>query len=180
MPANLQITIDDKGLAERMGQFPERSTAAIARVVDRENAITVGKIIEKRLSFPRNQPATLEGLRVQSSRLRRSVRAERATIQGNEVNAAIGSNVRYAGVHEAGFSGTVHVPGYSRRQVIKRSFKFGGAARSRQTQGRDIFVRAHSRRVTFPARRPIGRTLEERLPEYKEAIENALALVLRP
>ncbi len=174
MPEQFRIEINDGGIPERMAAFPQRAARAIARAMDEQNELTVSAIIQRRLSFSRDEPSTMEGLRVQSGRLRRSMRRTKAIIQGDQVVSAIGSNVKYAGIHEEGFSGTVQIPGHQRRQTKRLSFRFGGSTRSRETQGRDIFVKPHSRRMNLPARRFMARTIEERLPQYRDAIVKAV------
>jgi phage gpG-like protein len=96
--------------------------AAIAQEVDRQNELTVSHIQRKYLSFPftkktggrvSKQPTTLEGLRIISGRLRGSIRRTTATVQNDSVTAAIGSNVKYAGIHE--FGGRIQMPARARR-----------------------------------------------------------------
>ncbi len=174
MPETFHIVVNDHGLTERMRQFPARALAATARALDEQNELTVSAIISRRLSFNRDPPSTPDGLRVQSGRLRSSMRRTKAAIQGTGVVSSIGTNVKYAGVHEEGFTGTVQVPGHQRRLSETLSFRFGGKTTRRQVQGRDSFVRPHSRKMNLPARRFMARTIEERLPEYVEAIGKAV------
>ena len=181
MPDNWTIEITSDTATRALEEYPSRALQAIRRTLDEQNELTVSSVIEKRLSFNRDQPSTLEGLRVQSGKLRQSFRrgasdslSTGAKIEGDSVVSTIGSNLRYAGVHEYGFSGVVSVPGHSRRLQSRLSFKFGGKAKRRKVQGRDVFVRPHPMRVNLPARRYIGRTLDERLPAYTAAIESAL------
>lgn len=172
---------------------------AIARALDRENEYTVGVAVRERMSFPRTMPATMEGLRVQTSRLRRSITRSRARIYSGGVISSIGSNVQYFGTHEFGFQGVQAVRAH-RRKLPRRYFIGTGQAISHADAGRAglltrqgklrrgfgeeaptryVAVRAHRRRANVPAREMVQRTVRERMPQYAlamaEEIQRALA-----
>lgn len=163
---------------------------AIARALDEQNELTIGQTVRERMSFPRTGPATMEGLRVQSGRLRRSLTRSRAVVTPSGVTSAIGSNVRYFGTHEFGFSGTQSVPAHQRRLPKRYALTTGQtispsvAARAgfltkggklRAGLGEELLqgavsVRAHQRRVNIPAREMVQRTILARVPAYANAI----------
>ena len=91
-----------EAILNRYAQLPVAIPAAIARGVDEQNEYTVSYIQRDFLSFPKDQPATLAGLRVQTNRLRGSIRATKAVINDDSVFSSIGSNVKYAAAHEFG------------------------------------------------------------------------------
>ena len=187
MSYTIELTPEAQRTMERVRQLPLIVMRGIARAMDLQNQLTIAQMTERRLSFPREGPTTLEGLRVITNRLRSSIRATKAVIVGDGVESAIGSNVKYAGVHEFGFSGSVTVPAHQRRAPQADRFTFGGAqnlsrrlvtrlgamkgrGHARQTSSGISQVIGHQRTVNLPARRFIGRTLEERLPNYSAAI----------
>ena len=166
----------------------------IARAMDRENELTVGAIVERRMSFPKGGAITREGLRVGSGQARRSINRAPAQIQGTAVVSSIGSNVRHVGVHEFGYQGKQNVRSHTRvvrsidgkgRVIAGRDFGFGSrnvagpfsrqiagrGSRARMAQTGVAFVKAHTRNANFPARAMIRRTIEERRANYVAAIE---------
>lgn len=195
----LQLTLSPATQRLVAGGAPTAVRAAVARAMDLENETTIGLAIKRRLTFPKESPATLEGLRAITSRLRKSLTRSPARIVGNSIISAIGSNVRYFGPHEFGFKGTVKVRAHSRRE--SRRFAAGdasiinlhAAARSGaltkrgavrkgsvlvELERRAHLVRKHDRRVNLPARRMVQRTIEEGQARYAAAIEKELALTV--
>jgi len=94
-----------------------------------------------------------QSLGVRTSRLWKSLRQTKAVISGNRIVAAIGSNVKYLGVHEFGFQGTVQVGPYIRKRNVRQVI-FG---KRRKVRVGDVPVRAHSRQLNFPERAPLRR-----------------------
>lgn len=74
-------------------------------------------------------------LGVVTGRLRSSISRKPAVKRGSRYSSAIGTNVRYAPIHEFGFEGLVNI-----------------GAHTRKAFGRIINVRSHGRRVNLPAR----------------------------
>jgi hypothetical protein len=101
-------------------------------------------------------PVAQKRLGVVSGRLRRDIHAETVTQTATGYRGRIGSNVEYFGAHEAGFEGDVSVRAHTRKPhtIAKRNL-------SRLEQS----VRAHSRRVKIPARRPLRTAIEEHATE---------------
>lgn len=175
--------------------------AAVIRAMDRENELTVGQAVAKRMSFSRHTPPTMEGLRVQSGRLRRSITRAPAQAEGARgVISAIGSNVRYFAPHEFGFDGTVSVkeherklpdrvlvPGAARTLTMQEAGRAGFLTKAgklrkgtgERLEGRTITVRAHSAHRRIPARQMVSKTITERMPLYQlamiEELQKAIA-----
>lgn len=176
-------------VADRVARFPERMMARMVSVLDTQNDLTVGHIQLTRLS--QRGPQTLG---VVDNRLRPSIRRAAATVDGLMVLSSIGSNVKYLGVHEFGFNGTVTVRSHERRfaNVIGTATQFAGARRSismrdaaslSRTKKKKIDlnlrqgvsrVSQHLRRMEFPERAPIRRGIEERVPDYRTAMSAAI------
>lgn len=158
-------------LLARAKEFGDLIVRAIARAHDEQNDLTVGAIVEKRLSFSKRGPPTLEGLRAQDSHLRRSIRRSPALIDGEKVVSSIGSNIRYAAVHEFGFQGRVRVRAKAHLEVLRGRRKVRVARK----------VKAHTRQMNLPARQYIQRTMRERTNDYRDAMErHVIAAVDKP
>lgn len=153
----IELESDVRRLVDRIDDAPERMLRAIAGALDLENELTVGHIQATKLS--RRGRNTLG---VVNNRLRSSVRPSRARIAGDKVVSSIGSNVRYAGVHEFGFSGRVTVKAHTRRG--------GGITRHLES----VSVRQHSRDVKIRARAPFRRGIAERRGDYSSSISDAI------
>jgi phage gpG-like protein len=108
-PITVQISGEASALLARVEKLDSILRVA-ARVIRQQNALTVGHIQEHKLS--ERGPTTLG---VVTNRLRRSARATRPVIDGEQILSSIGTNVRYAGVHEFGFDGEVSVKAHTRK-----------------------------------------------------------------
>lgn len=190
MPDQVTITLSP-GLRDLMAKGPAAIVhAAVAKALDRENELTVGATVRERMSFPRNTPATMEGLRVQTGHLRRTLRRSKAVVTPNGVISAIGSNVGYFGVHEFGFSGTQTVKQHERKLPTRYRLTTGQSV-DHATAGRAglltrkgklrtglgeampdryVAVRSHERRVNIPARQMVQRTIRHRMHAYEDSI----------
>lgn len=200
MPERTTISIEfSPGLRALIQRGPRTLVhQSIARAFDRENEYTIGAAVRERMSFSRNQPSTMEGLRVQSGRLRRSLTRSKAVILSDGVISAIGSNVGYFGVHEFGFQGRQTVPAHRRKLPDRFSLAGGftvnratakaaglltvkGKARkgmAEQLPDRYVLVRAHDRQANFPARQMVRKTVLSRIPHYAEAVARELQQAL--
>lgn len=181
MSATVSITLSPRAqaLLAAAPAWPIALKSAIAAALDKQNGLSVGHITKTKLK--RRGPLTLG---VVSSRLWTSVRSTKPVITGDAILSSIGSNVRYAGVHEFGFSGIVKVGGFTRRQPSNdqvNGHRRGFTARQRRetvTATGFARVRAHTRRVKMPARAMFRSGIEERLPAYSAAISQAVVNTL--
>ena len=160
-PITVQISSNAQEVVRRLQQLPAAMLQAIARTLDLQNELTVGHVQATKLRM--RGPDTLG---VVSHRLWESVRPSAAVINGQAIESAIGSNVRYAGVHEFGFTGTEQVRAYTRRVTSA----FGRKLKSATTAS----VGSHSRKANVRARRWLSRGIEERMPAYGKAISAAI------
>lgn len=180
----IAIKIDDNAEAvlRQVREFPARMARDIAAALDYQNELTVGYIQTHKLSH--RGPKTLG---VRTNRLRSSIRPTKATVHGNQVDSAIGSNVVYAGVHEFGIDKQVQVRAHTRKVPVGPSLALGkritarDVARASGKSGgaRTIQVRAHAMHMKFPARRYIESSIEERIPAYTHAISSAIVTAWR-
>lgn len=190
----ISIKIDPRieRLAKQLKAFP---FFAVARAIDRQNQFTIAAITEKKLSFPSttSSATTLAagGLRNITARLKRSIRATKAQVLGDQIESAIGSNVEYAAIHEFGGQTKPHIIRaknakalvFSRgsgggltfynRKSIRAGVKAAKAAGGTRAgfMGDLIFRKeVHHPGSKMPARFYIRNTLRDRLPEYASAI----------
>ena len=135
----------------------------IARAMDRQNELTVGRIQQK---------LSGEVLHVRTGLLRKSIGRTQALVLDNEVRSTVGSgaefghaSVIYAAIHEFG--------GVTKPHEIRAK---NAKALAFQGRGGMVFRRAvHHPGSRIPARSYIGSTLTEREPDYRESIGGAVA-----
>jgi phage gpG-like protein len=194
----IQLTDQAVKIIRRYASFPDRIAPAVMAAMDAQNQLTIGQMVRKRLSFPRSQPPTPEGLRVITNTLRKSILAEPARLRDGASDAlavvsSIGSSVKYAAIHE--FGATVQVPerqrraprrvqtsGQKRAISVPAAIRAGILTRSGKVRKGDrhtsilaggmIRVRAHQ--AKYPARAFVRRTLDERRDAYGRAISAAI------
>jgi hypothetical protein len=188
----LRIHLTDQAIKiiRRYASFPDRIAPAVMAAMDAQNQLTIGQMVRKRLSFPRSQPPTPEGLRVITNTLRKSILAEPARLRDGASDALA---VKYAAIHE--FGATVQVPEHQRRAPrrvqtsgqkraisVPAAIRAGILTRSGKVRKGDhhtsilaggmIRVRAHQ--AKYPARAFVRRTLDERRDAYGRAISAAI------
>ena len=159
--------------------FPDKMRDEIVRALDRENRLTIIHVARSRLSFPRRSTPGMAGLRVITGNLRRGLLQGLIPARqiGTSIVGSISNNVRYAGVHEFGFSGSVNVPAHLRHVESKsqyvRMYAAGRMRRVRTVTGLTM-VRAHSMQMNMPARAPVTHGLIERRSMYTATISGAI------
>lgn len=178
---DIQIPQNGRAAIERIRQFPKRVMPAIKRAMTTALPLITGKIIAERLTGQGPFPPAQKKLGVKTGLLRKSLRWTRPEISGDTVTGSIGTNVKYAGVHEFGFSGTVKVRPHSRKTFSKKSFLGGGTTKSgkpktvrKKVRGADAEVRAYSRKVNIPERAPIRTGIEDHKEIMSQAITDEL------
>lgn len=106
---DLSLSSNAQDILRQVRTAPPRMLQAVARAIDRENQHTIGHIQRAYLTGPRPQK-----LGVVTNRLRGSIHAAPAVVNGSRIDSSIGTNVAYAGVHEFGFDGEVQVREHQR------------------------------------------------------------------
>lgn len=129
--ADEHIKIDIKGIVKLFDKLDRGAKESVIKKSLYQGALHIaGWSKNRRLTGPR--PAFLG---VVSGRLRSSITASRTTKLGDEYRSSIGTNVKYAKVHELGFQGDVFVRSFVRRGKVGTHL-----------------VRPHTRRMNMPAR----------------------------
>jgi phage gpG-like protein len=151
----LTLSHDTQEILRSFATMPQRISVAMAAAMDLENQFTVSHITENKLSESGSTT-----LAVRSNRLRKSVRATKPIISGTSISSSIGTNVKYAAVHEYGTAP------FTIRPKNKKALRFsvGGAFH---------FAKA-VRHPGFPARRMIGSGVEECRENYNKALSKAI------
>jgi|GEM_PF-5104526 len=179
----LVITLSSNAaeIVAALGRFTPAMQQAIAKALDLQNELSIGAMQRNKLSGPRP-----DVLGVVSNRLRSSIRKSNAVVSEMTAESAIGSNVKYAGVHEFGFDSTVQVSAFSRKVQTRNQTEVGvaqvsladGRIRRRKTAKRTAsgvaFVKAHSRHMKMPKRSFIFSTITEREADYSKAVSAAI------
>ena len=193
MPAAVQIDLPPatRTLLEQSQSWPRALSRNLVRALDLQNELTVGQIVAERATGKGPFPVEEGRLGVRTGRYRRSVRPSKAVVTGTAIESAIGSNVKYAGVHEFGFSGTVQVREHRKRhamvdliqvgdRVLPRWQAVGERGRQKKIASGIVRVRAHSVQMNIPARAPIRRGIADRLPHYRDALSTAIVATFTP
>lgn len=171
----IELTQQAEEMVRKARALPAATTRAIARAMDQQNQLTVGHIVDSYLSFPKQGPSVYYGLRVQSGLGRRSLWASKPTVEGNVIESGIGSNVKYMGVHEFGYTGPQSVRGFTRkvrsRNVIGR---VGERAPRRIIAAGVAFVKPFTRQANFQARGFVRAGIADRATAYSDAISTAV------
>lgn len=155
-------------LRERLRNAPAAVPQAIAREMDKQNQLTIGHIIQARMTGKGPFPAAQGRMGVRTARMRRSLRASKAVVRGGMVSSAIGSNLVYMGVHEFGGQTQPHLIKARNRKSLR--FSIGG---------RTILAGAVKHPGSkFPARQPIYRGITDRVGEIGRALSAAAVQAL--
>jgi phage gpG-like protein len=144
----MKVSVDIRPSAALAAQLqnarvlPQRFLEGMGRALNKSGPMIVGNAVKFRFTAERGPfPVADAKLGRVTGRLRQSITSTKPQIHtgSNEVSMGFGSNVKYFGVHEFGFSGSVQV-------------------RAHQRKGRP--VRGHSRFVMIAARRPMFTELD--------------------
>ena len=171
----ISVTENAAAIVRNLDTMPQWLQTRVATAMDRQNLETVGHIQKTYLSFPSAGPSVPNGLRVQSSRYRNSLRAEKSVVSGTAVKSTIGTNivskggVSYPAVHEFGAT----IPEHTIKPVNAKALRF-------KIKGRVIFSKsAKIPEITLPARRPIQQGIQDRLPSYTLSFTRAILAAWR-
>jgi phage gpG-like protein len=178
-----ELSAEAQALAARLGDG--KVLGAVAQALDRENELTIAHISSVRMRGNNGKPfpAELHVLGIRTARYVKSLRRSNARVSESQVESSIGSNVKYAGIHE--FGGVIKV-GARKGTARLRTDKSGTLLRQRGHENLAVFARANHKRVKqvayeaaaheihMPARRPVQSGIEDRQKEYSESISGAI------
>lgn len=161
---NITLTPQARAAIRKLDAQPRASLAPIRDAINLQNELTVGHIIQHRMTGKGPFPPSLGKLGVRSSRLRRSLRPSKARIVDGGIVSAIGTNVKYAAIHEFGGQTKPHTIKPRRKQALY--FAFGGKM---VTVGQ-----VNHPGSKIPRRRPIFLGIRDRQRFYGSAISAAI------
>jgi len=180
---NIQLTEQAKALIARMETLPARALTAVAGAMDRENLLTIAHIQRAHLTGVGPFPPEQHKLGVRTNRLRNSVTASSASVEGQRVDSAIGSNVIYAAVHE--FGARIHHEARETKVRLRIDAR-GSLVRQLNHPHLAVFAgRTHKRAkevsaqvgaydVEMPERAPFRTGIRERATNYGKSISRAI------
>lgn len=154
MSDELTIDVRAEALLSQLAGASDRFLEDQKRAIDRLS-------IELQ-SMVKTQKLSGQVLHVRTGTLRRSINRQ-ITSTSTSVMGQVGTNVRYAAIHEYGFEGRVSVPQYSRQNP-------GGGSTN---------VRAHVMNMRMPMRSFLRSTLHEQAEHIRETLREAALKSLR-
>ena len=179
--ASFEIALPPETLALIRALEPSRMLAAVARGLDRATELALARIKEERLRGQGPFPADEGRLGVRSARLVQSATRFPAQISGTTVTSSLGSNVRYAGIHE--FGGTIRrvvKPGKVRLrtdrkgELLKRGNLATFARKSHKGVREISYAGGKEYTIAIPARAPFGHGLADSGEDFEREIGAAL------
>lgn len=139
---------------------PSKVLPALQRAMDGQNLITAGYISQKYLRLPGNGPTSMDGLRFRTGRLFGSIRPSKATLSGDGIVSAIGSNMQYAAILEFGGTTSPHVILPKR----KKALAFGGKC----------YGKVNHPGSKIEGRHYVRRGIQDRLGDYTSAFTKTI------
>jgi len=195
----VRLTEEAQAMVARAKDAPDLVLRGLANGMNLAHQIAIGRIQSDYMS--ERGPDTLG---VVTNRLRGSIRASKAAISGNVVTSAIGTNVKYMGVHEFGYSGQVVVKAHQRRNPGGDTFELAGTGRqvkrgaaekqglltkagtgrkklgvSQVSSGGTSNVREHVRWMQMPERAPIRKGVTASAADYERELSEGVIESLR-
>ena len=179
----IQLSESSQRVLRQLSAFPQEMAIAVTQAMDVENQLTISHLIRMRLTGRGPFPPEQHRLGVVTGLLRRSVRATPAQLLGKEVRSSIGTNVKYAAVHEFGGTftrtskpGSVRLRTDARGELLRQP---GGRlaifAKAEHKRAKEVsFAGGRSYQIRVPARAPIRHGIADRLPRYAAAIDAAI------
>ena len=168
MSDQLLVSIRAETLLARLAGTSDRLDKTMRTAVDRLSIIVQTGAKEDKL--------TGQVLHVRTGTLRRSI--NRKVTQGpGGVFATVGTNVRYAAVHEYGFDGIVNVRAHTRR--AREQMALRGKKRPSKSEG-TISVREFTRHMVMPERSFLRSELRDRTTQIQQELRTAAMEAIRP
>lgn len=150
-----------------------------------KRAMTRAAILLQRY-IKQNKLSGRPGLNVQTGTLRRGITYKVEEPQRGTVVATVGTNVKYAGVHEFGFKGVVTIKAHMRQVKSRNKSKFmpvrfnknSTRIAMKQTESGVAFVKAHQRKMNIPERSFLRSSLRELGPQLMADVEKTIDMLI--
>lgn len=175
----IELSAEAQQIARNYQGASEKMLQAIRRGMDRGMQYALSGIVQSRFTGQGPYPVARHELGVVTNRLRSSIRASKAVIDGNTVSAGIGTNVFYMRIHEDGADYTrTSKPGKVRLRVLASGALMRGptfGARFAKTSHKRVkevaFEGGKTYPVHVPARQPLRFGLEDQAYKVLAEIE---------
>lgn len=167
------VAVDTSRLDDKLKRVPRAIEAMVYRTVQRLAIDLQGYVKADKLSG--------QVLHVRTGTLRRSINQE-VQQSGSVIKGIVGTNVKYARIHEYGFAGEMTVKEHLRRrkETILADIKQYGAEigklsglRNIHSTGEMFTVRAHMRHVNLPERSFLRSALKDFEPKIIQQLKAA-------
>jgi phage gpG-like protein len=183
---NIEFSKKAQEILEAPNGLTPRVQNAIQRAMNAAMEEVAGRISEKRLSFSSSQKPTLDGLRVITNRLRSSMMrggpgnaSKAAAWDGLACVGSIGTNVKYAAIHE--FGGRIQRKASARRiNFVEGKFaskkRFLEAVKGKKfwEDHRRVIAYGRAYTINMPARAPVTKTVNENRAFFAAAVSHAI------
>jgi hypothetical protein len=187
-PILIDLTPEAKARIAAFEQAPDTIRFAIAKGMDKALPEVASNIQAQRLTGLGPFPVEEHKLGIRSGQLRESVRWTPSVIEGDSVTGSIGSQVRYAAVHEFGFDGDVQVKPFFRK--YRGRDRFARVEHVSPTTGRKYRsttktasgvsgVGSHTRHMRIPGRAPFGYGVQDNVEMISTTVSEAVTATFR-
>jgi phage gpG-like protein len=188
---SIQITLTPQAqkIAANLQALPSAALTVIAAAMTKEDVFTVAHIQKERLTGQGPFPVEEHKLGVRTNRLRGSLVSTPARIEGDLVISSIGSNVKYAALHE--FGGRIRIP--SRTTTVRHRTDSRGAlvrqlgnpnlaifAKAKHKRARETAVTIPAHEIEMPERAPVRTGIADRAANYSKSISAAIIAAIKP
>ncbi len=178
----IELTPQAEKILRHMTNMPQSMLVDIAKGMQRANVLMVSRIQEERLTGDGPFPVEEHKLGVRTGRLGGSLRSGETMIGDSKVESSIGSNVKYAAVHEFGLP--VHHP--ARVGKLRLKTNRGNLVRQEGYSHLAVFARRRGKAYKevgaifgeytqqMPERAPVRTGIAEHLGEYGQMVSQAI------
>lgn len=179
----IQLTEQAQKVVAGLKVMPGTVLGAVASAMGKENLLTVSYIQREHLTGQGPFPVEQHKLGVVTNRLRSSLNASTPVVQGQQVISDIGSNVKYAAIHE--FGGRIHhsarqttlrhrvdARGNLLRQLNHPNLAVFAGRKHKRARATEVTIPAHD--VNMPERAPIRTGIAACAPNYSKSISRAI------
>ena len=184
---SIQLSPAAQKITANLQKLPAQAALVIAGAMDEANQFALANIVEKHLTGKGPFPVEENRLGERSHMLRNSARTAPAVVDGDKVISAIGSNVKYAGLHE--FGGRITIP--ARKVKVRLRTNADGSlmrqlgqlaifAKKSHKRAKEIETQTEAYDVTMPARAPFRTGITEMAPRYSKSISAAIIAAIKP
>jgi phage gpG-like protein len=181
---HIELTQSAQKILANLQALPANMALAIAAGMDEANQFALANIVSKRLSGKGPYDVAEQRLGERSHTLIKSARTSPAVVNGNQVISAIGSNVKYAGLHE--FGGRVHHPARTvktrlrtdaRGALVRQLGTLAIFAKKTHKRAKEVISQGKAYDVQIPARAPFRAGIAESAGDYRKSISKQIVAV---